>query len=79
MTYDDWNLGNRDAKCTETNYWLANTATDYAYLCYVNYRGDCYSGATACWGVRPVVSLVSGVYVSGGSGTEADPYILAKE
>lgn len=32
-----------------------------------------------CWGIRPVVEMNDGVYIASGTGTESDPYILAKE
>ena len=31
------------------------------------------------FGLRVVVNLKSGVYISSGSGTESDPYVLEKE
>lgn len=31
------------------------------------------------FGIRPVVEMNEGVYIASGSGTEADPYVLAKE
>lgn len=31
------------------------------------------------YGLRVVVNLKSGVYISSGSGTESDPYVLEKE
>lgn len=32
-----------------------------------------------CWGIRPVVEMNEGVYIASGTGTDEDPYILAKE
>lgn len=66
-------------RSTGANYWLASvyghqdlwsvTGTGYIETA-VNYR---------CYGVRPVVSLASGVYIKSGTGTESDPYILGKD
>ena len=64
---------------TGAYYWLASAHSDYALWLVAN-DGNMYNYSSYfCGGVRPVVSLQSGVYISGGSGTEADPYILAKE
>ena len=68
---------------TGAYYWLAYARNyrDYVFLYNVYDNGNMggRNGYSDCWGVRPVVSLQSGVYISGGSGTESDPYILAKE
>lgn len=32
-----------------------------------------------CYGIRPVVEMVDGVYIVSGSGTELDPYVLGKD
>ena len=84
MTYDEAVAitGNTD----NTNDIKRNTGACY-YLASAHYNGlrGAYIGGHVdyscyrCLGVRPVVSLQSGVYISGGSGTESDPYILAKE
>ena len=65
---------------TGAYYWLASAYTsnsgsvwsvgNYGRMSYSNYY---------CWGVRPIVSLTSGVYIKSGTGTEADPYILGKD
>ena len=34
--------------------------------------------ANDCWGIRPVVVMNEGVYIAGGDGTEANPYVLGK-
>ena len=61
-------------------YWLASADTSY-YGCVWGVYYDGYMGAysSICWGVRPVVSLTSGVYIKAGAGTESDPYILGKD
>jgi len=81
MTYDEANAISSisDVRCnTGAHYWLAS-AYSSSSLCEVMWNGSMNAGHDNCWGVRPVVSLQSGVYISGGSGTESDPYILAKE
>ena len=65
---------------TGAYYWLASADTSYdCYVWRVNYRGSLYYASNYCWGVRPVVSLTSEVYIKTGTGTEADPYILGKD
>lgn len=66
---------------TGAYYWLASAVpSDYAYRVWgVSNGGDINNYRNYCWGVRPVVSLTSGVYIKNGSGTEADPYILGKD
>lgn len=59
-------------------YWLASAYISNC-LWNVDISGSMYDNYSYCLGVRPVVSLQSGVYISGGSGTESNPYILAKE
>ena len=65
---------------TGAYYWLASAyPSSNRHVWYVS-RGSLISyGSDICFGVRPVVSLTSGVYVKSGSGTEADPYILGKD
>lgn len=36
-------------------------------------------GNNRCFGVRPVVSMKSGVYAVSGDGSGSDPYILGKD
>ena len=81
MTYDEANAISSTSdvrRNTGAFYWLASAYSDDGLWSVggSGYMSNCYS---YCWGVRPVVSLQSGVYISGGSGTESDPYILAKE
>ena len=45
----------------------------------VNNNGGMDQDYRYCFGVRPVVSLKSGVYIKAGTGTDADPYILGKD
>ena len=85
MTYDEAYkiTGNTSSttgmRNTGAYYWLASFYTNSNYLwCTIN-LGSMSGGYGYCWGVRPVVSLTSGVYIKAGTGTEADPYILGKD
>ena len=65
---------------TGAYYWLASAhPSSNGGVWYVYSSGYISYGSNYCWGVRPVVSLTSGVYIKNGSGTEADPYILGKD
>ena len=64
---------------TGAYYWLASAYPNYDYVWHVDSNGNINGDVYYCWGVRPVVSLTSGVYVKSGTGTEADPYILGKD
>ena len=77
MTYSEASAASSNIRTTGNYYWLGS-AYYGDYLRFVN-RGDSMGGSNfSCWGVRPVVSLESGVYIESGDGTEASPYILAK-
>ena len=65
---------------TNEYYWLASAHPNMATsVWHVSSSGNIDTSAGGCWGVRPVVSLTSGVYIKSGSGTDADPYILGKD
>ena len=73
---------------TESSYWLASASTGYNYrwdLDFVHNNGSISAGrghnnyTGYCYGIRPVVKMKDGVYISSGSGTESDPYVLEKE
>ena len=65
---------------TGARYWLASaSASRDDWVNIVGYGGELSVGALDCWGIRPVVSLTSGVYIKAGTGTETDPYILGKD
>ncbi len=72
-------LPNGNARKTGAYYWLGSAITNN-YVWHVKSDGglDQYNYRTRCFGVRPVVSLKSGVYVVSGTGTGDDPYILGK-
>ena len=50
--------------------------SDGSIKCTDNYNSDI---GNSCLGIRPVVTMVDGVYIASGTGTEADPYILQIE
>ena len=61
-------------------YWLASANVNYlVHMWAVGSSGNIANGAENCYGVRPVVSLNTGVYIKSGTGTEANPYILGKD
>ncbi len=85
MTYDDaykitnnTSVTNDQRRKTEASYWLCSANYDFR-LWFVNFLGYMSAGDKHCFGVRPVVSLKSGVYIKAGTGIEADPYILGKD
>ena len=60
------------------SYRLSSTI-DKKDMWIVSHSGNIYSLNNYCFGVRPVVSLKSGVYIEKGTGTEEDKYILKME
>ena len=85
MTYDDaYKITNNESTTNDSRrntgayYWLGS-ASDIHSLCYVRNNGSMYYNVSGCTGVRPVVSLKSGVYAVSGTGTGDDPYILGKD
>ena len=85
MTYDDaYKITNNKSdtkdsrRTTGACYWLgsADSSDD---LWRVTIDGSMYGYDFNCFGVRPVVSMTSGVYIKAGTGTEADPYTLGKD
>ena len=86
MTYDEAYkiTGNTSSttgmRNTEAYYLLASAFTsNNVSIWRVGSDGEIYRSGAFCLGVRPVVSLTSGVYIKSGIGTEADPYILGKD
>ena len=63
---------------TGAYYWLASANISDSISVW-NSSNDGRYIRNICGGVRPVVSLTSGVYIKSGSGTETDPYILGKD
>ena len=85
MTYDDAykitnsaSSTNDSRRTTGAYYWLGSDDDDFN-LWNVRDDGRMISNGSSCFGVRPVVSLKSGVYVVSGTGTGDDPYILGKD
>ena len=76
MTYEE--SANIDVNIRKTGacYWLASTR-DSINLHGVGTGGNYYYSNGYAWGIRPVVSLKSGVYIKEGDGTEASPFVLA--
>ncbi len=76
MTYEE--SANIDVNIRKTGacYWLAS-ARDNNNLHGVSTGGNYYYSNGYAWGIRPVVSLKSGVYIKEGDGTEASPFVLA--
>ena len=80
MTFAEaYKLPGNKARCTGAYYWLG-TSYSAEYLRIVMEDGQIDIGdRRKCLGVRPVVSLTSGVYIKAGTGTDSDPYILGKD
>ena len=61
-------------------YWIAAKYNTW-YICYMS--DNIYSSidyyASACYGVRPVITMNDGVYIVSGNGTEENPYVLGKD
>lgn len=88
MTYDEAVAitGNKDntngLRNTKAYYWLASAYPSNYYEVWnvtTSKSGSFYFVSNFCWGVRPVVSLASGVYITGGDGTEGNEYVLGKD
>ena len=61
-------------------YWFAaqySSAGTNGVIWYPDYRSVIDSGGTSAYGLRPVISLSSSVYVTGGSGAMDDPYTIS--
>ena len=65
---------------TGENYWLLTPGSNISEALNVGYvRTDGYINITrtsSSYGIRPVISLASGVVPASGSGTMADPYVV---
>ena len=84
MTYDEEEatiadkLPNIGIHNIGASYWLASAGYN-SYLWYVLEYGGKVDWYNYCNGVRPVVSLKSGVYIASGEGTDENPYVLGKD
>ena len=85
MTYDEALAITGSANHTnglrkiKASYWLASCIRHANMMRFIQYDGSIVSNHQRCFGVRPVVSLVAGVYITGGDGTEGNEYVLGKE
>ena len=85
MTYDEALAITGSANHTnglrkiKASYWLASCIRYTNSMRCIQYNGDIVGNYQRCFGVRPVVSLVAGVYITGGDGTEGNEYVLGKE
>ena len=83
----NWN-GSSLSDCKNNNYlfksksrypqWTLSPASNYYYLVfYLNTDGSAgYTHVSTTFGVRPTLFLKSNVYISWGTGTSLDPYLL---
>ena len=80
MTKIDANkLPDYNARKTGAYYWLDCSYYDRC-LWYVDIDGVLvFNDVDDCWGVRPVVTFVDGVYAVGGDGTPGNPFVLGKD
>ena len=85
MTYDEALAITGSANHTnglrkiKASYWLASGIRYTNSMRFIQYDGSIVRNHQRCFGVRPVVSLVAGVYITGGDGTEGNEYVLGKE
>ena len=66
---------------TNGSYWLASSCPDDNVwsVWYIRFEGSFSGNNCYCWGIRPVISLTSGVYIASGDGTEGNEYVLSKD
>ena len=80
MTYDEANSASSTIRKTGSCYWLASAYTgNYYHVWLMPNDGRIIYSSGDSFGVRPVVSLTSGVYIASGDGTESNPYVLGKD
>ena len=81
MTYDEaLAITGSNLSTPGIYYWIASASHDYNLWIVKldgSMTGDMYNNK--CLGVRPVVSLKSGVYIKSGNGTNGNPYVLGKD
>ena len=71
--------GEGGIRCTGAGYWLNENGGKWV-IYKVSSNGYCGSyDKNLCLGIRPVITLTSGVYVISGNGTGDSPYILGKD
>lgn len=72
-------LGTDIANVGTNNYWITEHSDNDNLWRVIGNGGKLYGSVEDCFGIRPVVELNEGVYISSGTGTESDPYVLDKE
>ncbi len=75
--YDESNLRNIGCCYTLASAYQYNSRS--LVLRAVAWNGMLSQNFGYSLGIRPVVSLTDGVYIASGSGTQQDPYVLAKD
>ena len=80
LTYDEINIiTTKEIKNIGCSYFVA-THNGNNKLFGISTSGETHRGLDyQCIGIRPVVSMVEGVYIKSGAGTEEEPYILGKD
>lgn len=84
MTFDEAQKITGATSATDTvrktggYYYLATNANSTS-LETVDSNGSISYNQGGCWGIRPVVTMVSGVYIKSGDGTTTSPYVLGKD
>lgn len=72
---------------TGASYWLSTSLLEYSKyhdsMYYItrkgNYNSYKYSFYDGCMGIRLIIDMEEGVYIDGGTGTQENPYVLAKD
>ena len=73
---------------TGASYWLSTSNLSYSKyhvdMHYIAPKGywNCNGGVLdhdACMGIRLIIDMEEGVYIDGGTGTQENPYVLAKD
>lgn len=75
---DAYKLPDNNARKTGAYYWLGSVEGS-THLWFVFSSGEVSHNRDYCLGVRPVVSLKSGVYAVSGDGTPGNPFVLGKD
>ena len=84
MTYEEAiKLGRYDGtggiRATGTWYWLAENSGRWIIKCVTNTGYNDGGNRNLCIGIRPVITLTSGVYIISGDGTGDNPYVLGMD
>lgn len=80
MTKEEASAISGAARNINSTYWVVGRWQGTSTLPIILMGSGNINGMYShCFGLRPVVSLKDGVYIASGTGTDADPYVLAKE